>query len=62
MMRHGASVYVLSSSAGSDPAVAAATAAALEGRPDLFAKVYDRDGMMVFAPAFSGLYRAGTNS
>lgn len=62
MMRHGASMYVLSSSAGSDPAVAAATASALEGRPDLFAKVYDRDGMMVFAPAFSDLYRAGTNS
>jgi hypothetical protein len=55
-------MYVLSSSAGSDPAVAAATASALEGRPDLFAKVYDRDGMMVFAPAFSDLYRAGTNS
>ena len=62
MMKHGASVYVLSASAASTPARASAAASALESRPDLFAKIYDRDGMMVFAPAFSSLYRLGTSS
>lgn len=62
MLRYGASMYVLSSAAPSDAAQVSATAAALESRPDLFNKVYDRGGMMVFAPAFSDLYRVGANS
>lgn len=62
MMKYGASMYVITAAAASDPAAVKATATALEARPDLFAKVYDRDGMMVFAPAFSELYRVSTNS
>jgi len=62
MIEHGASLYVIAAATASDPAAATAAISSLEGRPELFAKVYDGAGMMVFAPAFSSLYRFETNS
>ncbi len=59
MMEHGAVLYVASGEPNGGAPEAAALESEMESRPDLFAKIYERGGTKVFAPAFSDLYRKG---
>ena len=49
MMKYGANLFIVAS--------ADVASVGLDARPELFAKIYDRPGVQVFAPAFSDLFR-----
>jgi len=62
MMKYGAALYIVGTPAEGTAAEGEQAAGGMDARPDLFAKVYDRDGLKVFAPSFSSLYRKTARS
>lgn len=62
MMKYGAALYIMGTPPEGSAGEAEQAEGGIDGRPDLFAKVYDRDGLKVFAASFSNLYRRPAHS
>jgi len=62
MMKYGAALYIVGASLDDEGVVASELENGMDNRPDLFAKVYDKAGLKVYAPAFSELYRTALRS